>query len=160
MPTPHAWLATIGVFGGATVAMSLLAARGSRVHRAALYGAASAVSGALAATFIKTSVETLSLDGAVSVVSRWPTYGLAVSGVASAILFQAALHVGPLTVSQPVMLVLNPIVSIWISVWLFAEHFTHDKAVLAAGAAGFAALIVGVVLLTRTAPQQDRVQTR
>ena len=155
MPTSNAWIETICVFGGASVAMTLLAARGSPVRRAALYGAASAVAGALAATFIKTAVETLTRDGPVSVLSSWPTYALAVSGVASAILFQAALHVGPLTVSQPIMLVLNPIVSIWMSVWLFAEHFTGDKAVLAAGAAGFAALVVGVVLLTRTAPQQD-----
>ncbi len=138
--------------------MTLLGARGSPVRRAALYAAGAAIAGALAATFVKTTVETLTVDGPASVFTSWPTYALAVSGVASAILIQAALHVGPLTVSQPIQVVLNPIASIWISVWLFAEHFTDDTAVLAAGAAGFAALILGVVLLTRTAPQQDRVQ--
>jgi drug/metabolite transporter (DMT)-like permease len=159
-PTPHAWIGTISVFGGATVVMTLLAARGSPVRRAALYGASAAVSGALAATFVKTTVESLVLDGPASVFTSWPICALAVSAVASAILIQAALHVGPLTVSQPIMVVLNPIVSVWISVWLFAEYFTDDKGVLAAGAAGFAALIVGVVLLTTTAPQHDRVDEK
>ncbi|MFZ0714530.1 DMT family transporter, partial [Mycobacterium sp.] len=149
-PTPHAWIGTISVFGGATVVMTLLAARGSPVRRAALYAASAAISGALAATFVKTTVESLALDGPASVFTSWPVYALAVSAIASAIRIQAALHVGPLTVSQPIMVVLNPIVSIWISVWLFAEYFTDDKAILAAGAAGFAALIVGVVLLTTT----------
>ena len=159
-PTPHAWIGTISVFGGATVVMTLLAARGSPVRRAALYAASAAISGALAATFVKTTVEALVLDGPASVFTSWPTYALAVSAVASGILIQAALHVGPLTVSQPIMVVLNPIVSIWISVWLFAEYFTADKAVLAAGAAGFAALVIGVVLLTTTAPQHDRVDEK
>ena len=156
-PTAHAWAEVLGVFGGATVVMVLLAARGSPARRAALYGAAAAITGALSATFIKTVVVTLSTDGVSQVLLRWPVYGLAVTGVASAFLVQAALHVGPLTVSQPMMVVLNPIVSIWISVWLFGEFFTDDKLVLAAGAAGFTTLVVGVVALTRTAPHEDRV---
>jgi len=156
-PTGDAWAEVLGVFGGAAVVMVLLAARGSPARRAALYAASAAVTGALSATFIKTVVVTLSTDGVAQVVLRWPICGLAVTGVASAFLVQAALHVGPLTVSQPIMVVLNPIVSIWISVWLFAEFFTDNGLVLAAGAAGFAALMVGVVTLTRTAPQQDSV---
>jgi len=37
-------------------------------------------------------------------------------------------------------------------VWLFAEHFTADGAVLAIAAIGFAVMCAGVVLLTQTAP--------
>ena len=154
-PSAHLWVVVLAVFGGASVLMVLLATRGSPSRRAALYAAAAAVTGALCATFVKTVVVTLATDGVVAVLSRWPAYGLVVTGIASAFLVQAALHVGPLTVSQPIMVVLNPIVSIWISVWLFAEYFTEDALVLASAAAGFAALIVGVVLLTRTAPHDD-----
>jgi hypothetical protein len=44
--------------------------------------------------------------------------------------------------------IVDPIVSIALSVWLFAERFTADGAVLALAAIGCA----GVVLLTQTAP--------
>ncbi len=159
-PTPSAWPLTLVVFGGASVVLALLAARGSPVRRAALYAGAAAVTAALAATFIKTVTQTLVVDGPAVTLTSWPVYALLVSGVANVLLDQAALHVGPLTISQPVMVAVTPIVSIWLSVWLFAQSFTDDGRVLAAGACAFAALIVGVVLLARTAPHEDATPAR
>ena len=49
-------------------------------------------------------------------------------------------------------MIIDPIVSIALSVWLFQEHFTSDGAVLATAAVGFAAMCAGVVVLTQTAP--------
>jgi hypothetical protein len=138
--------------------MVALAARGSPVRRAALYGTAAAVVGALAATFMKAATVTFTVDGPIAVVTSWTIYALLASGIACGVLVQAALHVGPLRVSQPLMVVVNPIVSIWLSVWLFAEYFTDDIAVLAVAAGAFATLAVGVVLVTRTAPGQDARQ--
>jgi drug/metabolite transporter (DMT)-like permease len=154
-PTSKAWVATIALFGGASAVMTVLAARGSPAYRAALYATASAVVAALMATFIKTVVTSLTSDGVTTVLTSWPVYALVASGIASALLVQAALHVGPLTISQPLMVVVGPIVSIWLSVWLFGEYFTDSPAVLATAACSFVALIIGVVLLTRTAPEQD-----
>ena len=65
---------------------------------------------------------------------------------------QAALHVGPLKVSQPFLVIIDPIVSIALSVWLFDEHFTTSLAILAIAAAAFAVMCAGVVMLTQTAP--------
>ena len=154
-PTSSAWAETIGVFGGASVVMVALAARGSPARRATLYGTAAAVVGALAATFMKAATVTFTVHGPIAVLTSWTIYALLASGIASGVLVQAALHVGPLRVSQPLMVVVNPIVSIWLSVWLFAEYFTDDIAVLAVAAGAFTAVAVGVVLLTRTAPRQD-----
>ena len=50
------------------------------------------------------------------------------------------------------MVIVDPIVSIALSVWLFAEHFTADASVLALAAAGYAVMCAGVVVLTQTAP--------
>ena len=80
----------------------------------------------MAATFIKELTNTLNMDGPVATLTSWPLYAVIVSSVASGLLVQAALHVGPLTVSQPLLVVIDPIVSIWLSVWLFAEYF-HPK---------------------------------
>lgn len=154
-PAKGAWIGAIALFGGLSVALTLLASRGSPARRAALYGTAAAITGALMATFLKTVTDTLSVHGLIGVLTAWTTYALAAAGIASGLLVQAALHVGPLTISQPLMLVIDPIVSIWLSVWLFDEYFTGSAGVIAIAACAFTALIVGVVLLTRTAPHRD-----
>lgn len=151
-PTPSAWLWAIGPFGGAAVVLTVLATRGSPARRAAQYGAAAAVAGGLEATFIKTSAHTLTTDGVSAVLGEWPVYALALSAIAGALLVQAALHVGPLSISQPLMVVINPIVSIALSVLVFDEHFTDDTSAILLAACSFAAMAVGVVLQTLTGP--------
>ena len=54
--------------------------------------------------------------------------------------------------SQPLLVIVNPIVSIALSVWIFEEHFTPDVTRLAIGSVAFAAMCACVVMLTRTAP--------
>ncbi len=107
---------------------------------------------ALVATFIKTTTEVLTEFGVAGMFTHWPLYALAVGAVAGTLLQQAALHVGPLKVSQPFLVIIDPIVSIALSVWLFAEYFTSNAAVLAIAAAAFAVMCAGVVILTQTAP--------
>ena len=106
----------------------------------------------LVATFIKATTDTLSQFGVGGMFTHWPVYALAVGSVAALFLQQAALHVGPLRVSQPFLVIIDPIVSIALSVWLFEEKFTSDGALLAVAAAAFAVMCAGVVLLTQTAP--------
>ena len=64
-----------------------------------------------------------------------------------------ARHVGPLSVSQPLLVIIDPFASIILSVWLFGEHFTDSPAKVAIAVVAFAVLAAGVVMLTRTAPQ-------
>ena len=120
--------------------------------RAALYGSAAAVMWALVATFIKATTDTLTQFGLAGMFTHWPVYGLAVGSVAALFLMQAALHVGPLRASQPFLVIIDPIVSIALSVWLFNERFTSDAAVLAVAAIAFSVMCIGVVLLTQTTP--------
>jgi hypothetical protein len=91
--------------------------------------------------------------------THWPVYALAVGGVAALFLEQAALHVGPLRVSQPFLVIIDPIVSIALSVWLFGERFTADAGVLAVAAVAFAVMCAAVVLLTQTAPATMKADT-
>jgi hypothetical protein len=153
--TPSAWVEVIVVLGGAAVLTALLGTRGSPKRRAGLYGSAAALTAALFATFVKEVTNILGVDGPIATLTSWPIYAAVLCGSASALLIQAALHVGPLTISQPLIVAIDPIVSIWLTVWLFAGYFTQNVAVIALGACGFLALIVGVVVLTGTAPQHD-----
>ena len=158
-PTGRHWFTAGLACCAAAAVLAVLARWGSPSLRAALYGSASAVMWALVATFIKATTDTLTQFGVAGMFAHWPVYALAAGSVAALFLMQAALHVGPLRASQPFLVIIDPIVSIALSVWLFAEHFTADGAVLAIAAIGFAVMCAGVVLLTQTAPatmQADR----
>ena len=151
-PTSQHWLGAAVACGATAAVLAALAQRGSPGWRAALYASAAGTVWALVATFIKTTTDTLTEFGVAGMFTHWPVYALAVGALAATLLQQAALHVGPLKVSQPFLVIVDPIVSIALSVWLFSEHFTSSAAVLAIAAAAFAVLCAGVVLLTQTAP--------
>ncbi len=151
-PTSHHWIVAAVACGAAAAVLAALAQRGSPNWRAAAYASSAATMWALVATFIKTTTDTLTQFGVAGMFAHWPVYALAVGAVAGTLLQQAALHVGPLKVSQPFLVIIDPMVSIVLSVWLFGEHFTLSVALLALAAAAFAVMCAGVVLLTQTAP--------
>jgi hypothetical protein len=151
-PTSHHWIVAVVTCGAVAAVLAGLAQRGSPGWRAAVFASAAATIWALEATFIKATTDTLTQFSVTGMFTRWPVYAVAVGGVAGTVLQQAALHVGPLRISQPFLVIIDPLVSIALSVWLFDEHFKPDAAVLAAAATAFAVMCVGVVLLTQTAP--------
>jgi drug/metabolite transporter (DMT)-like permease len=153
-PTPASqhWIVAMVACGAVAAVLTGLAQRGSPSWRAALFASAAATIWALESTFIKATTDTLTQFSLTGMLTRWPVYAVAAGGIAGTVLQQAALHVGPLRISQPFLVIIDPIVSIALSVWLFDEHFKPDAAVLAVAAAGFGVMCVGVVLLTQTAP--------
>ena len=152
VPSSHAWRSATVVTVGAAVILALFGMRGSPARRAILLGSSTAIMWALVATFIKTTTETLSQFGLSGMFTHWPVYGLAAAGLAAEILNQAALHVGPLSMSQPFLVIVDPIASIGLSVWVFEEYFTSNAAKLALAALGFSGMCIGVAVLIRTAP--------
>src|SRR5262249_61927352 len=94
--------------------------------------------------------------GIPGMLIRWPVYALIGAGIAGTILEQAALHVGPLSVSQPMLVIVNPFASIILSVWLFDERFTNSPAMITVAVLSFSVMAAGVTMLTRTSPQHLR----
>jgi hypothetical protein len=133
-------------------ALALGARGGSPARRAALYGLAGGITWALEATFIKSATDDLAQGGLGQLFSHWPVYAVAVGGAAGVVIEQAALQSGPLRVSQPMLTITDPIVSIALSIFLFDEYFVLNPGVLAAAAAGFFVMCIGVVVLSLTAP--------
>ena len=157
-PTAHAWAGALAAFGGAAAVMTLVARWGSPTRRAALYATAAAIVWALEATFIKTATETLTESGVAALFTHWPVYALAAGGVAGVVLVQTALHVGPLSVSQPLLVIVDPSLSVILSIWLFQERYTRGPAAIAGSVLAFTVMCVGVVALTRTAPSTMRAE--
>jgi drug/metabolite transporter (DMT)-like permease len=153
VPQTRVWLSAGLVFGGSIALLAALGRTGPPVRRAALFAAAAGLTWALEATFLKAATDTLTAFGIPGMLIRWPVYALIAAGVGGTLLEQAALHVGPLSVSQPVLVIINPAASIILSVWLFDERFTDSPAKIAAAVLSFAVMGAAVTMLTRTAPQ-------
>lgn len=153
VPNKAEWASALLTFGGAIVALGLLASRkGSSVRRAALFAAAASITWALMATFIKAATQSLTDNGVVGMLAHWPVYALIASGVVGSILQQAALQSGPLSVSQPVLIVIDPAAAIGLSVWLFDDRLTDNALQIAIAVVAFVVMAAGVVALSRTAP--------
>jgi len=155
-PETKQWLSAGLVFGGLIVVLTLLGRTGPPARRAAVFAIAAALTWAMEATFLKAATDTLTAFGIPGMLIRWPVYALIGAGIAGTVLEQAALHVGPLSVSQPMLVIVNPFASIILSVWLFDERFTNSPAKIAVGVVSFAVMAAGVTMLTRTAPQDLR----
>lgn len=151
-PASYAWVT--GAWGtvAAATALALLGIRGSTVRRTALVASATAMMWALVATLVKTMTDTWAEFGVTGMFGHWPVYGLAAAGLGAEILQQTTLRVGPLSVAQPLLVIVNPIVSIALSVWIFEEYFTPDVLRLAVGSAAFATMCAFAAVLARTAP--------
>jgi len=151
-PSALAWRA--GVLGCvlATGGLVVGARRGSPSRRAGLFASATAIMWALEATFIKATTATLVDHGVVAMFAHWPIYALVVGGVIGLLCEQAALHVGPLKVSQPLIVIVDPLVSVALGVGLYREHLQGGVARTVLATLAFAAMCAGVVALTRSAP--------
>ena len=151
-PTSSAWIGAIVATGGAAAILALIGTRGSPVRRAATLGAATAILWALVATFIKAMTNTLTQFGLVGMFTHWPVYALIVFSIVAELLNQTALHVGPLSISQPLLVIVDPIVSIVLSVWIFAEVFTENALRLSVAFIAFGVMCAAATVLARTTP--------
>ena len=154
VPTSRVWVSAAAAIVGCVAVTAALGWfwRGSAGRRAALLGASASMLWAFVAALIKATTDTLTQFGVSGMFTHWPVYALAAAGLTAEILNQVALHVGPLSVSQPFIVIVDPIVSIALSVWIYGETFSPNTARLAIGAMSFAVMCGAVVVLTRTAP--------
>jgi drug/metabolite transporter (DMT)-like permease len=152
-PETAQWLSALLTFGGALALLAVLGTRGSPTRRSALLAAAAGLAWALTATFLKTTTETLATLGIGGMLTDWPVYALVATVIAGMLLNQSALHVGPLSASQPLLVIINPLASIALSVWLFDERFTDSPARIAIAVVAMAVMFAGVIALSRTAPK-------
>jgi drug/metabolite transporter (DMT)-like permease len=154
-PTPQTaeWLSAGLVFGAAIAVLAVLGRAGSPARRSAVLAVAAALTWALEATFLKTATQAFAASGMGGVLTSWPVYAFVAATVTGTLLQQAALHVGPLSVSQPFLVITDPFASIILSIWLFDERFTNSPAKITVAILAFASMAAGVTILTRTAPK-------
>lgn len=148
-PTPVGWGEVGGACLVAVVAGILLAMRGPRWWRAAMFGFAGAVGYAFAAACTKEVTRYAAADW-VSIFWHWETYALAVSGALAVFLAQNAYHAGPIAASQSTLVLVDPMASILIGIFLFGDDLRTRGAWGPAEALSLLVMFGGGLLLSHS----------
>jgi drug/metabolite transporter (DMT)-like permease len=143
------WAVAIGACGGAIVVAVLLALRGPRWWRAAMFGTAAAISFALTAACTKV-VSGFAASDWTSLYRHWQTYALAFFGVLAVFLVQNAIHAGPIVASQSTIVLVDPLASILIGVGLFGDDLRTTGAWGPLEALSLLVMFAGAVLLAHS----------
>jgi hypothetical protein len=152
IPKALDWAVALSVWSIVAGVLVVIGRRGSAARKAACLGAAAAVVWSVDASFVKKLTDTLHQHGVAGVFVHWPLYALAVTAVLGAVLTQAAFDAGPLSASQPALLIVDPLASIILGVLIFGEHLDSSAPALIGAVCAVLVMCVGVVLTSRWAP--------
>ncbi|MFI8194239.1 DMT family transporter [Streptomyces sp. NPDC085946] len=143
------WIPALAVCTGAIAALVLAALRRPEGRaRAACFGLATAVSYAVTAALMKTSMHTLDDGGPTAFLTTWQTYGFALFGAAALFLLENAMQAGPLVASQPALTLGDAGVSLALGITVYGEYLRSGWWLLPQ-LLGVALIVAGVVALAR-----------
>lgn len=138
-PQAEDWILLLSASGGAMAIAWSLAHKGTRSWRAACYGVCAAIAFALTAAFIKAAADLWS-HGPSVIFTHFEPYAIAVAGLVGLVVSQHALESGPVAASQSALLIVNPVASIVMGVFLFGDH-------LRVGHGRFVVEVIALVLM-------------
>jgi drug/metabolite transporter (DMT)-like permease len=148
------WLAGVSVLGLTAIATVMAFAplrRGvpvSPARKAATLGVATGISwGFVAAVIKELSAHTSS---GLGLFLTWSPYVLVAVGATSMLLSTHAFQAGPLAASQPGFTIVDPLVASLLGVFIFSEHISLSPVATVIEAAALAALVAGVVAISRS----------
>ena len=149
VPGLAAWGVVSLLVVAACAATAGLAQFGSPQWRAALFGASAAVMFAFTASLIRLVMLDAShrWDG---IFAHWPFYAMSGAGLAGVFLAQNAFHAGPVTASQPTLVILDPLVSLGIGIGLFGDQLQTGGGRGAIESVALIMLCVGGFVLARS----------
>jgi len=134
----------------AAAGMSAVSARAEHPRtRAMLLGVSAGILFGLVAAMIKLVVNDLG-DGPAALLSSWPLWALVGAGVCGTAINQHAYQVAPLSMSMPVLNIVDVLVAIGLGAWVFGEPPAHDPITLVVQAAALARMAVGLHQIART----------
>jgi len=152
-PSTSRSLIAIAVVCVVTLVLVASARDASPTRRAGALATVTGLLWAFEAMFIKATTDTLTSGGIEGALRHWPLYAFVGGGIAGLLSEQAALHAGPLRVSQPLIVIIDPLASVTLGLWLFDEHVRAGPLAASLAALGLVIMSWGVVALTRNAPE-------
>ncbi|MFF9663237.1 DMT family transporter [Streptomyces althioticus] len=148
VPMTH-WIPAVAVCVVAIAALVVAALRRPEGRgRAACFGLATAISYAMTAALMKTSMHTLDDEGITAFFTTWQTYGFALFGVCALFFLENAMQSGPLVASQPALTLGDACVSLALGITVYAEY-VRTGWWLVPQLLGAALIAAGVLALSR-----------
>ena len=130
--------------------MSAVSARAEHPRtRAMLLGVSAGILFGLVAAMIKLVVNDLG-DGPAALLSSWPLWALVGAGVCGTAINQHAYQVAPLSMSMPVLNIVDVLVAIGLGAWVFGAPPAHDPITLVVQAVALGCMAVGLHQIART----------
>ena len=123
--------------------------RRSGTTRATLTGAASGLIFGIADALTRTSVQTLDGQSPAHLLTTWSGYATVATSLVGLWLMQNAFNAAPLHASLPAVTATEPVAGIVLGVVVFGDVVHVSPWLLAAQAAGIAAVVGGAVLVAR-----------
>lgn len=143
------WIPAVAVCVAAIAALVVAALRRPEGRgRAACFGLATAISYAMTAALMKTSMHTLDDVGVTAFFTAWQTYGFALFGVCALFFLENAMQSGPLVASQPALTLGDACVSLALGITVY-EEYVRTGWWLIPQLLGAALIAAGVLALSR-----------
>lgn len=146
-PNGATWLATSAVVVGVMLILVVAGSRGTPLRRALALGASASVGFSLLAAVTKSMTNRL-VAGWGPLFSSWQLYALAVLGLGSFLIMQAAFQVGPFAASQSTLILVNPFVSIVVGSVLYGESLRGGAWFLTLEVASLIVMVLGALGLS------------
>lgn len=142
--------ALLVVAGAAVIAVVLSAARRARTptHRGLVISAAAGVAFGLAAGLLKMSVQAVT-ENPADLLTYWPVWALVAAGSAGFALNQRAYQLAPLSMTMPMLNVVDVLVAVAFGWYVFHEKPAHDPASLVVQLVALTLMCVGVRRLAK-----------
>ena len=146
-PNGVTWLVTSAVVVGVVLTFVVAGSKGSPLRRALALGAGASVGFALLAAITKSMTDRL-VAGWGPLFTSWQLYALAVLGLGSFLIMQAAFQVGPFAASQSTLILVNPFVSIVVGSVLYGESLRGGAWFLTLEVASLLVMVLGALGLS------------
>jgi len=117
--------------------------------RATLTGVSAGLLFGLQDALTRSAVQTLAAGHLAGLLTSWPGYAVVVVGVTAVWLMESAFSAAPLYASLPAITAGEPVTGIALGIVVFGDRLHTTPVLLGVQAAGFAALVTGVVLVAR-----------
>ena len=148
-PGLTAWTPALVGIGALTAACAFAALHVRGTARIIVLAAAAAVVYGLLDALTKSTVDMLPVRGA-GVLATWEPYALGVAGILGGLFGQSAFNAGPLSLSLPVVDMVEPTAAVVLAAAVFHESLARSPWQLAVQLAGAATAVSGIALLSHS----------
>jgi drug/metabolite transporter (DMT)-like permease len=143
------WPYAAGAVGLLTFGFAELGRRRGNSLRATYTGVSAGLMFGLQDALTRRTLQILLGWGVLGVLTSWPGYALLAVGLAGLWLMESAFNAAPLRASLPAITAGEPVCGIVLGIVIFGDPMQMTAGMIALQAAGFAALVLGVILVAR-----------